>query len=106
MTAMSFYDIEIRDSQVVEIMLGLVDRNGKAIHNPKDKVLKVAKMLSPDAHWFYTETATEPSVKIVYDFEGPIDFPLVFYTANFGGHLLNQKWVKINWPGETGKMTI
>ena len=101
---MSFDEFDIRDSQVVEIMLGLEDRNGKAIHNPNDKVLKVAKMLSPDAHWYYTETATEPSVKIVYDFEGPIDYPLVIETAEFGGHLLNQEWVKINWPGGTGHL--
>ena len=103
---MSFYDIDIRESQVVEIMFGLEDRTETTIKNFDEKIRKIAEMLSKYAHWFYTETVNEKSVKLVYDFEGPIDFQLVFDTANFGGHLLNQDWVKINWPGGTGKMTI
>ena len=100
------YDIINKDSQIVRIMFGLIDRNGKEVFY-LDAIMDRASMLSPHAQLSLTETPTEPSGNIEYDFEGPVDKELVVNTANSIGRVLNQDWVKIVWPwGKTSHLKL
>jgi len=93
-----------KKSQQVVLGFGQKERNERKVKDLKRKVKEIATMLDPEgnARISYPDTVNEPSVKIEYNFLGSYsDFGLeefVNEVAFYGGELLNQNWVLIEWP--------
>ena len=93
-----------KKSQQVVLGFGQKDRNRRKVKDLKRKVKEIAIMLDPEgnARISYPDTVNEPSVKIEYNFLGFYSVDdleeFVNEVAYYGGELLNQTWVPIEWP--------
>lgn len=93
-----------KKSQQVVLGFGQKDRNGRKVKDIKRKAEKIAIILDPEgnARISYPDTVNEPSVKIEYNFLGSYSYDdleeFVNEVAYYGGELMNQTWVLIEWP--------
>ncbi len=103
------YVTKRRISQPVVLGFGQKDRKGREVKDLVWKVHEVARMMDPEgnARITYPETINEQSVKIEYNFPGTLEEEFVYEVAHFGGALLNQEWVLIEWPwGEADELRM
>ena len=103
-TAKGYVTTRKKRQQVV-LGFGQKERNDRKVKDLKRKVKEIAKRLDPEgnARISYPDSVIEPSVKIEYNFlvSSTIDYGLeefVNEVAFYGGELLNQDWVLIEWP--------